>query len=195
MKAVKDAFGWAVANPTLRGPIAQGTAYWYGGLQWAQGVPQVSQISDRLYLGNIHTAHNLKWLESAGITHIVAVTQFGQGAVFYPGRFRYHPIEIYDVPQSDLGQHFRQAADFIRDAFADGGKVYVHCNQGRSRSASVVIAYYIAHQSMAVDDALRFVRDRRVVVEPNEGFMEQLRSFERRVRDPQPADQQAASTS
>ncbi len=53
------------------------------------------------------------------------------------------------------------------------GKLYVHCVQGLSRSASMVIAYLMLHQEMTVTEAMRHVRKTRAV-HPNEGFLKQL---------------------
>lgn len=42
-----------------------------------------------------------------------------------------------DHPRTDLLKYFPKAVHFIESAIADGGKVFVHCMQGISRSATV----------------------------------------------------------
>ena len=51
-----------------------------------------------------------------------------------------------------------------------------------SRSATVVAAFLIAARAMTLCTALRALRAARPVARPNEGFMSQLRAFERVTR-------------
>ncbi len=53
----------------------------------------------------------------------------------------------------------------------------VHCKMGVSRSASTVIAYAMKQQHWPLDVALAYVRDRRSIIKPNEGFMKQLQTY------------------
>jgi hypothetical protein len=61
------------------------------------------------------------------------------------------------------------------------GKVYVHCVQGVSRSATVTLAYLIYTEKMPYQDAFKLVKDRRGIVSPNLGFMVQLMMFYQRL--------------
>ena len=58
----------------------------------------------------------------------------------------------------------------------------MHCFQGKSRSASVVIGYLMQQQQMSYLDAVDFVKAKRSVVAPNIGFALQLKKFERALR-------------
>lgn len=58
-----------------------------------------------------------------------------------------------------------------------GQTVLVHCKMGISRSSSTVIAYVMKQQRWPLDVALAYVRDRRPVIKPNEGFMKQLMTY------------------
>ena len=49
----------------------------------------------------------------------------------------------------------------------------MHCVQGVSRSATLVIAFLMIKRHMTVQDALRLVRSKREVC-PNPGFLQQL---------------------
>lgn len=48
---------------------------------------------------------------------------------------------------------------------------------GVSRSASTVIAYAMKQQHWSLDEALSYVRDRRSIVKPNDGFLKQLQTY------------------
>jgi len=57
--------------------------------------------------------------------------------------------------------------------------VFVHCQSGMSRSATVVLAYLMRHRKMGFGDAYAFLKARRSIVAPNEGFMNMLRDLDR----------------
>jgi len=52
-------------------------------------------------------------------------------------------------------------------------------NAGRSRSSSVALAYVMHKERLPLDRALAKLRETRPEVQPNEGFMAQLRSLEK----------------
>lgn len=54
---------------------------------------------------------------------------------------RHLRIPVPDVDYADLLIHLPTACSFIHQALKDGGIVLVHCEQGLSRSATVVAAY------------------------------------------------------
>ena len=54
----------------------------------------------------------------------------------------------------------------------------VHCNDGMSRSASLVIAYIMQTYGLDFKTALNHVQQRRFCVQPNDGFEQQLKEFE-----------------
>lgn len=56
-------------------------------------------------------------------------------------------------------------------------KVLVHCVMGRSRSATLVLAYLMMKHSLSVVDAIEQVRQRRCIL-PNHGFLKQLRALD-----------------
>ncbi|CAN0005701.1 unnamed protein product, partial [Phaeothamnion confervicola] len=62
------------------------------------------------------------------------------------------------------------------------GSVLVHCRQGVSRSAAIVVAYLMKARGLSLDDALAYLRRRRPVVNPHEAFLRQLRDFEVALR-------------
>ena len=57
--------------------------------------------------------------------------------------------------------------------FHIAGTVYVHCYQGMSRSATVLLAFLMIYRQMSLLDAIKQVRQRRAI-HPNPGFMKQL---------------------
>ena len=62
------------------------------------------------------------------------------------------------------------------------GKVLVHCAVGVSRSATLVLAYLMIRQNLTLVDAIKTVKDHRVVI-PNRGFLRQLNGLDIILRD------------
>ena len=50
---------------------------------------------------------------------------------------------------------------------------------GISRSTTLLIAYLIRYRGMKSDEALQYVRSRRSIVNPNPGFWNQLKQYEK----------------
>ena len=72
----------------------------------------------------------------------------------------------------------KETKDFIDGCLRGGGRVLVHCNDGMSRSASLVIAYIMQTYGQDFKSALNYVQQRRFCVQPNDGFEQQLKEFE-----------------
>lgn len=122
-------------------------------------------------------AQDVPLLLRLGVTHVVnctpSVPNYGEDQGLL-----YHRVEVEDTPMADIGRHLHAAVAFISAAHLGGGKVFVHCARGVSRSASVVIACLIQHEGLGVQDAVAALQRARGVCSPNEGFLRQLRSYE-----------------
>ncbi len=68
----------------------------------------------------------------------------------------YKILNVLDMPQQNLIQYFEEAIQFIRDVKKIGGKVFVHCFAGVSRSATIVIAYLMG--KMSLPEAYNYVK-------------------------------------
>ncbi|XP_072034982.1 LOW QUALITY PROTEIN: uncharacterized protein [Amphiura filiformis] len=135
-----------------------------------------SKILDFLYLGSEWNAGNLGELEYNGIGYILNVTKEIDN--FFPGRFNYHNIRLYDVETSDLLKHWEDTHRFISKAKEAGSKALVHCKMGISRSAATVIAFLMKENRWTLEEALKFVKDKRKVINPNRGFRRQLEEYQ-----------------
>lgn len=70
------------------------------------------------------------------------------------------------------------SADSVRNK---GGRVFVHCQAGISRSATICLAYLMRTNRVKLDEAFEFVKQRRSIISPNFSFMGQLLQFESQV--------------
>ncbi|KAI0057975.1 phosphatases II [Artomyces pyxidatus] len=138
--------------------------------------PQATLIARGLFLSDAYSAMDPTVLQLIDPSHVLSVMP--------PPWHDYGPavqtkrIAIDDTEYTDLLPDLKDAVSWIADARHAGGTVLVHCAWGKSRSASVVLAYLVAHAGMTLDGALAYVQARRPLVEPNTGFMRQLRQYE-----------------
>lgn len=128
-----------------------------------------------LYLGSIAAAQSSFSIRSLGITHILTVADSIQPK--FPKRIHYKIVEVTDEDHTPLLPHFDECVEFIQRAISEGGSVLVHCLAGVSRSASVVAAYLMKVEEMALNEALKHIRQKRPLVSPNPGFMRQLEEY------------------
>jgi protein-tyrosine phosphatase len=134
-----------------------------------------SKITDNVYISDFPSACNINRLKDDGITHILcAILSLDP---IYPNDFTYKNVHVRDVSHENLTQYFDECVDFIDSAVKSGGKVLVHCSYGISRSASIVIAYLMKKHAMTYDEAYDYVKSHRDIIEPNDGFKEQLRKY------------------
>jgi len=90
----------------------------------------------------------------------------------------YHVIAAEDHDEYPMYKHFDECTDLIKQAHDNGKNVLVHCAMGKSRSASIVIAYLIKYKQMTMEQALKHAKERRPVVLPNPGFIKQLQDYQ-----------------
>jgi protein-tyrosine phosphatase len=80
-----------------------------------------------------------------------------------------------DCDEADIRDILGDAVAFVADARSHGGRVFVHCLEGKSRSVCVCIAYLVCHVRYSFDDALAHVRQRRPSIDPYPRYLEQTR--------------------
>lgn len=152
-----------------------------------QGI-DCDEVYPGIYIGDAPTARNKKYLEMLGITHLLNAAegkQYGfantDRSYYKDTRLKYIGLPLADLSTTDISKYFDIAADFIEDGVTSGGKVFVHCMVGVSRSATCVLAYLMLKKGMLAVDAVRTVRKNRFI-QPNDGFLHQLAKLDNQLR-------------
>ncbi|XP_035297941.1 protein phosphatase Slingshot homolog 3 isoform X2 [Cricetulus griseus] len=97
---------------------------------------------------------------------------------FFPERFTYHNVRVWDEESAQLLPHWKETHRFIERARAQGTRVLVHCKMGVSRSAATVLAYAMKQYGWGLEQALIHVQELRPIVRPNPGFLRQLQTYQ-----------------
>ena len=161
-----------------------------------ESTSQIHEIEPGLYLSGIEGASRRLELSRLGIAAILNVSD--NVDCFFASVFTYQRFRVVDAEWEVLpldaavdfiAQHMRAAGSGdMGTGSSCGGTggpmsgVLVHCFAGVSRSATCVVAFLIRERRLSLVDALRLVSSRRHAVQPNAGFLRQLRAFEAVVR-------------
>ncbi|KAF9115072.1 tyrosine/serine/threonine protein phosphatase pps1 [Mortierella sp. AM989] len=164
-----------------------------------------SRILPFLYLGNLAHASNPGLLKSLGIRYVLSVGEEAHGLNedvrsmpslnrdgeienmpdATPSRFMVKLVDdMFDNGVDSLWKHLENCVAFVDEARKANSRILIHCRVGVSRSATIVIAYLMAHYNLSLVDAYLMVRARRlsVIIQPNLLFMYELLQWEQRLR-------------
>jgi protein-tyrosine phosphatase len=103
----------------------------------------------------------------------------------YSGVLRHTSVEVEDEPIADISAHFDAAYRVIDAELSAGHSVLVHCYRGVSRSATLTAAYIMRKRGWELQQTAEHMLHKRAIVDPNEGFIAQLRGFETHLRSGQ----------
>eukprot|EP00047_Mylnosiga_fluctuans_P012001 m.24105 g.24105 ORF g.24105 m.24105 type:complete len:496 (-) comp3974_c0_seq2:102-1589(-) len=134
-------------------------------------------IEGFLFLGNYGTASSRQALDTLGITHIVNATDVCEMKFKEDPTFTYLQCPLDDHHSSDISQFFVPFLEFVAAAQATNGRVLVHCQQGMSRSATLVLLWLMSN-GLSLKQAFDNVKRRRLFINPNAGFLYQLAEYE-----------------
>lgn len=142
-----------------------------------------TQIGDKLWLGGANVMYMMPYsfIKDNDIKLIINCAQ----EISYNTKQAYdtHHLKfpLMDVPGETLWPHIHIASRAIEDAHLNGKNVYVHCAMGISRSASVVIYHLMRISGLTFDQAYTIVKNKRGIIQPNEGFVRQLKDLEKKI--------------
>ncbi|KAJ8402777.1 hypothetical protein AAFF_G00364490 [Aldrovandia affinis] len=137
------------------------------------------EILPFLYLGSAYHASREDYLGDLQITALLNISR--RDTQQSKGRFHYKWIPVEDSHFADISSHFQEAIAFIDCVKKSGGKVLVHCEAGISRSPTICMAYIMKTKGLQLEEAFAFIKQRRTLISPNFGFMDQLLQFESEV--------------
>lgn len=142
---------------------------------------KLDEIIPGLFLGSFFEARNKPLLQSYGVTHILNAAEGLDNC--HPSDFTYRHIPLQDMDEQPILPYLQDnnsycLPSFIDAAITQGGKVFVHCAAGISRSSASVIAYLMWKLRLKFKDALELTRSKHPQTSPNSGFVRQLREFE-----------------
>jgi protein-tyrosine phosphatase len=149
----------------------------------------ISHIIDNIYLGNVKGGTNLELLKELNIKAVVRILN-PDNILMHRLRditnnddqnngdqhnINYHYIDLYDHPHDYLIKYLNKFINFMEEN--KDKNILIHCMMGISRSASFTILYLIKKYFMTFDEAVKFVKDKRNIINPNGGFLYQIKKY------------------
>ncbi|EFJ42833.1 MAP kinase phosphatase 1 [Volvox carteri f. nagariensis] len=139
-----------------------------------------SEVSAGLFLSGDYVAKNRETLRQAGVTHVLNCVGF-ICKEYFKDELTYKTLYLQDTPAEDILCVLYDCLDYIDSALHSGGRILVHCSQGVSRSATLVIAYIMWRSGKPYDEVFAAVKAVRGVANPNIGFTCQLLQWQKRA--------------
>lgn len=137
---------------------------------------EATEIIDKLWLGNLSSASNRNEMKKNGIDTIVSAA-IGVRTL-YPNDFNYITVPLRDVEDEPILNYVIDILPKIHEVISRGGSVLVHCMMGVSRSATIVACYLMKYKNMNHTDVLDYMKTKRSIVNPNNGYLKSLENFE-----------------
>ncbi|XP_069576705.1 dual specificity protein phosphatase 16 [Brachyistius frenatus] len=143
-----------------------------------------TRILPHLYLGCQRDVLNKDLMQQNDIVYVLNASNTCPKPDFI------HDSHFLRVPVNDsfcekILPWLDRSVEFIEKAKATNSRVLVHCLAGISRSATIAIAYIMKRMDMSLDEAYRFVKEKRPTISPNFNFLGQLLDFEKKIKSPE----------
>lgn len=139
---------------------------------------RISHIIDNVYLGSMDGSLNKELLKENKIQAIVRILEepvLNNIKNKDSKEYSYHYISLYDHPAENIESHIEPFIKFMKEN-ADKN-ILIHCMMGVSRSATFTILHLINSYGHNFDYAINFVKTKRPIINPNGGFLLQLKKY------------------
>lgn len=156
-------------------------------------MPDYSLIKNGIFIGNAYSAignYRTKedsFLEELNIKVVISALTEEEYEDYliekqdFPN-IDWHRLVVDDDKDEKISQHFFDIHKVISEAVSKNNNVLVHCAAGMSRSATLVIAYLMIENRWCYEEAYNFVKKHRPIIDPNIGFVKQLKALEYRLK-------------
>jgi predicted protein tyrosine phosphatase len=162
-------------------------------------MPDFSQITPHILIGDVYAAignyltQEQDLLDILRIDTVISVLseeeydRFMVGSIDFEGR-EWHRFILEDDENEPIIATVHSVHRIITEATSKNKNVLIHCAAGISRSPALVIGHLMLQNNITYEEAAATVRTRRPIVQPNQGFINQLKffNFSRNKFDPTP---------
>ncbi|KAL4660299.1 dual specificity protein phosphatase 16 [Arapaima gigas] len=142
-----------------------------------------TRILPHLYLGCQRDVLNKELMQQNDIAYVLNASNTCPKPDFIP-ESHFLRVPVNDSFCEKILPWLDKSVEFIEKVKASNARVLVHCLAGISRSATIAIAYIMKRMDMSLDEAYRFVKEKRPTISPNFNFLGQLLDFEKKIKCP-----------
>lgn len=141
---------------------------------------EIHQIFPFIYLGGSQHISDKKYLDKLKIKAIINCIKFSPKSYFLKPYYKYIHIKWNDDPLQNILYDLDQITNFIYRCVSHKINILIHCEEGISRSPTAICSYMIKYLRMNTKYSCDLLYQKRCVVNPNEGFIDQLIKYEKR---------------
>jgi len=151
-------------------------------------IPHYTKVLPYLYIGtetipaSVNAIERLKKLK---VTHVLNVaTECNVSVTFPEDQIVYKKIDLADNLAENIAKYLWESSEWIENERKKNNNAvfYIHCKAGKSRSATVVIAYLMKVEHWSLNKAYTYLKDLRPNISPNLGFMSALLEMEAEIK-------------
>jgi hypothetical protein len=141
-----------------------------------------NEIIPRLWLGNAKASMDEDFIRRHNVTVVFNCTKNLPFSPIIPIKYRV-PVDD-DLEEEEIRNMELWSAEIalkIMTEYVEGKTILVHCAAGMQRSAASVAFMLIAHNKMRALDAMKFIKERRIIAfYPRANFGRSIDYFDRR---------------
>ncbi|CAF0969795.1 unnamed protein product [Rotaria sordida] len=121
-----------------------------------------SQITTCCYLGCLPIPADVETLNNIGIKYVINMCAEYNG----PRKtYKKYNIKQFHLPTVDSTapslKTIEKAIKFLKEAYTNNEKIFVHCKTGMARSATIVLCHLVANEKMSPENALKLLKEKR----------------------------------
>ena len=138
----------------------------------------IDKITDNIFLGSVKGLSDKDYFKAEKITTILSLIE-ETPEIDKELNIKHKKIHIDDLFSENIIKHFKECIEFIDN----NGKIFIHCECGVSRSATIVIAYLMWKTHSTFDAVYSYIKKIRPEIDPNNGFRRQLKKFQQLLEE------------
>ncbi len=124
-----------------------------------------TEILPNLFLGNIDSAQDSKFIKKQNIQVIINCSNNIEHYFLYNTNIKYYrcPIDdsLLDYDINLMKDYLPKFVNIIEEALNNNKPVLVHCYAGRQRSAVVIAAYLMYKKGLSIEEAYKYIISKR----------------------------------
>ena len=143
-------------------------------------------IENKLYIGDWKQSENFLIISNLQITHILNVCHKKHDLIKIKINIEYKDILLNDDINENIlnNGHLNDAINWIDSCLINddnnkNNRIFIHCLEGVSQSATIVLGYLMHKNKWTFIEAQKYLKDIRPNICPNSGFKKQLEKFEK----------------
>ena len=143
-------------------------------------IEPIHHIYDNIYLGDMRAGYSKELQQKYNIKYVIRLNNFDEKKEENVKKIKIND-KVYTNILSAIIESLKYYMNILKN---DKGKnILIHCNYGKSRSASIVIALLMCSLNIPYETAYHMVKTKRQCINPNEYYKYVLYSNQKFIKN------------